>query len=94
MTYIYIYRENVTNNMTITNDIMDGQTEHCQEQLSKAKPVQIEAFLDKKTDKRTRNNEHYEYIVKWKGLPIEEFTCIMAVEFNTSWIGVHEQSIP
>ena len=80
--------------MTITPEIMDGQTEHFQEQLSKAKFAQIEELLDKKTDKRTRNNEHYEYKVRWKGIPIEEFTCIMAVEFNTSWIGVHEQIIP
>lgn len=29
-------------------------------------------ILDQKIIKRTRNKNYYEYMVKWKGIPIEE----------------------
>jgi hypothetical protein len=56
--------------------------------------VQIEALLAKKTDKNTKNNEYYEYLVKWKGRPIEEVNWMITIEIMTSWIGVHEQIVP
>jgi hypothetical protein len=36
-----------------------------------AKP-QMESILDKRVSKKTRRKEYFEYLVKWKGHPVED----------------------
>jgi hypothetical protein len=33
---------------------------------------QMESILDKRVSKRTRRKEYFEYLVKWKGHPVED----------------------
>jgi hypothetical protein len=33
---------------------------------------QVESILDKRVSKRTRRKEYFEYLVKWKGHPVED----------------------
>jgi hypothetical protein len=32
----------------------------------------MESILDKRVSKRTRRREYFEYLVKWKGHPVED----------------------
>ena len=32
----------------------------------------MECILDKRVGKKTRRKEYYEYLVKWKGHPVED----------------------
>ena len=36
-----------------------------------AEKPQMEIILDKRISKRTRRREYFEYLVKWKGHPVE-----------------------
>ena len=40
-------------------------------QMLVAEKPQMESILDKRVSKRTRRREYFEYLVKWKGHPIE-----------------------
>jgi hypothetical protein len=37
-----------------------------------AEKLQMERILDKRVSKRTRRKEYFEYLVKWKGHPVED----------------------
>jgi hypothetical protein len=37
-----------------------------------AKNPQMEHILDKRVGKRTRRKKYFEYLVKWKGHPVED----------------------
>jgi hypothetical protein len=37
-----------------------------------AEKPQMESILDKRVSKRTRRKEYFEYLVKWKGHPVED----------------------
>ena len=37
-----------------------------------AEKPQMETILDKRVSKRTRRREYFEYLVKWKGHPVED----------------------
>jgi hypothetical protein len=41
-------------------------------QMPVAKKPQMESILDKRVSKRTRGKEYFEYLVKWKGHPVED----------------------
>jgi hypothetical protein len=45
-------------------------------QWTKQMPVsenpQMESILDKRINKRTKRKEYFEYLVKWKGHPVED----------------------
>jgi hypothetical protein len=53
--------------------VEDEQTEV---QWTKKMPVaekpQIESIIDKRVSKKTRRKEYFEYLVKWKGNPVED----------------------
>jgi hypothetical protein len=40
--------------------------------MSVAEKPQIEKILNKRVGKKTRRKEYFEYLVKWKGHPIED----------------------
>jgi hypothetical protein len=55
----------------------DGEdSEQPEVQWTKQMPVaekpQMESILDKRVSKRTRRKEYFEYLVKWKGHPVED----------------------
>ena len=37
-----------------------------------AEKPQMESILDKRIGKKTRRKEYFEYLVKWKGHPVED----------------------
>jgi hypothetical protein len=37
-----------------------------------AENPQMESILDRRINKRTRRKEYFEYLVKWKGHPVED----------------------
>jgi hypothetical protein len=41
-------------------------------QMPVAEKPQMESILDKRVSKRTRRREYFEYLVKWKGHPVED----------------------
>jgi hypothetical protein len=41
-------------------------------QIPVAEKTQMESILDKRVSKRTRRKEYFEYLVKWRGHPIED----------------------
>jgi hypothetical protein len=41
-------------------------------QMPVAEKPQMERILDKRVGKRTRRKEYFEYLVKWKGHPVED----------------------
>jgi hypothetical protein len=41
-------------------------------QMPVAEKPQMESILDKRVSKRTRRKEYFEYLVKWKGHPVED----------------------
>jgi hypothetical protein len=41
-------------------------------QMAVDKKPQMERIIDKRISKRTRRKEYFEYLVKWKGHPIED----------------------
>jgi hypothetical protein len=42
------------------------------EQMPVVEKPQMECILDKRVGKKTRRKEYYEYLVKWKGHPVED----------------------
>jgi hypothetical protein len=41
-------------------------------QMPIAKKPQMESIIDKRVNKKTRRKEYFEYLVKWKGHPVED----------------------
>jgi hypothetical protein len=41
-------------------------------QMPIAEKTQIESIIDKTVNKKTRRKEYFEYLVKWKGNPLED----------------------
>jgi hypothetical protein len=41
-------------------------------QMPVAENPHMECILDKKVGKKTRRKEYFEYLVKWKGHPVED----------------------
>ena len=41
-------------------------------QMPVAENPQMESILDKRVSKKTRRKEYFEYLVKWKGHPVED----------------------
>ena len=51
----------------------DEQSEvQWQKKMPVAEKPQMESILDKRIGKKTRRKEYFEYLVKWKGHPVED----------------------
>ena len=47
-----------------------------------AKPLEVEKILDKKVARRTRGNDYFEYLIKWKDKPVEDSTWLIVAELQ------------
>jgi hypothetical protein len=54
-----------------------------------AEKPQMERILDRRVSKKTRRKEYFEYLVKWKGHPVE-YACWE----NEAEIQNHGQTMP
>ena len=75
---LYPYRRNV---VEAPNKIHE-QTTKWRQQIPTVKPIKIDKILDKRATKRTRNNEYFEYLVKWQGCMVEDSTWITEQELQ------------
>ena len=53
-----------------------------QKKMPIAEKPQMEQILDKRVSKKTRRKEYYEYLVKWKGHPVEDASWETEVEIQ------------
>jgi hypothetical protein len=67
---------NVSELYPYKDDEAEAGNEQPEVQWTKQVPVvekpQMESILDKRVSKRTRRKEYFEYLVKWKGHPVED----------------------
>jgi hypothetical protein len=59
-------------------------------QMPVAEKLQMERILDKRVSKRTRRKQYFEYMVKWKGHPVEDASWEIEVEIQKHGQTVHE----
>jgi hypothetical protein len=59
-----------------------------QKQMPIAEKPQMECILDKRVGRRTRRKQYFEYLVKWKNLPVED-----ASWENEAMIQKHGQTV-
>jgi hypothetical protein len=65
--------------MHLINDNI--QTIEWEKQLPIAQQKQIESILDQKVVKKTRGKEYFQYLVKWKGQPLEDAMWMTTTKF-------------
>ena len=53
-----------------------------------AQPLEVESILDTRVEKRTKQRDYLEYLVKWKGHPVEDSTWMDAKELETKGYSV------
>jgi hypothetical protein len=53
-----------------------------QKQMTVAEKPQMERILDKRVNKKTRRKQYFEYLVKWKGHPVEDASWEIEVEIQ------------
>jgi hypothetical protein len=63
-----------------------ADSEQTEVQWTKQIPVtekpQMESILDKRVNKRTRRKEYFEYLIKWRGHPVEDASWENEVEIQ------------
>jgi hypothetical protein len=57
--------------------------------MSVADMPQMERILDKRVRKKTRRKKYFEYLVKWKGHPVEDASWEIEVEIQRHGKTVH-----
>ena len=67
---------NITNLYPYRAEEARAEEEHKEIQWTKQMPIaekpQMESIIDKRISKKTRRKEYFEYLVKWKGHPVED----------------------
>jgi hypothetical protein len=68
-----------------------------EKQMPVAEKLQMEKIIDQRVGKKTRRKTYFEYLVKWKGRPVEDAVGLvkqrsrsMEDRCRSSWTGVHE----
>lgn len=76
-----------------TIEVPEKEEEHIVEwekQLPKETPKQPEDILDKKVVKKTRGKEYFQYLIKWKGCPLEDATWMIASELSKYGVSIED----
>lgn len=60
----------------------ESPTVSWEEQMPKAEKKEVEAILDKWESKKTRHENYYQYLIKWKGQPVEDASWMTTVELH------------
>jgi hypothetical protein len=50
--------------------------------IAKETKREVEAVLDKRVTKKTRGQTYYQYLIKWKGQPIEDASWMTTTELK------------
>jgi hypothetical protein len=81
VSYLYPFKEatNISTDAPVNEKI---QTIEWEKQLPTTHQKQIESVLDKKVVKRTRGKEYFQYLVKWKGQPLEDAMWMTTTEIS------------
>ena len=58
------------------------QTVNWEEQVPKAAKKEVEAILDQTVSKKTKGQTYFQYVVKWKGQPVEDSSWLTTVELQ------------
>jgi hypothetical protein len=58
-----------------TEGLEDQEKIQWEKQMPLAKKPQTEKIVDQRISKKTRRKTYFEYLVKWKGHPIEDASC-------------------
>ena len=72
--YLYRYEDGGTDDRPEDREQIDWV-----KQLLIAQPLQPEMILDKKVFKKTRGQEYFQYLIKWKDQPIEDATWMTEI---------------
>ena len=77
--YLYLYKE--TKEELQEDSIEEEElTLNWKEQMPKTKKKEVEAILEKRVAKKTRGKNYYQYLVKWKGHPVEDVSWMTTSE--------------
>ena len=76
ISYLYPYKARET----IANS--EQTMVHWAKQMPVAEKPQMEGIIDKRNIKKTRRKEYFEYLVKWKGHPVEDVSWEDEVEIQ------------
>ena len=69
----------------------EEQTVHWEEQMLKTIKKEVEVVLEKRVSKRTRGHVYFQYLVKWKGQPVEDASWLTTTELQK--YGVNSESL-
>ena len=72
MSNFYPYHADKPRKITTQEEI--DQEEPWEAQLPKSTPIVPDRILDKRTTKKTKSKEYYEYLIKWMNHSIEDST--------------------
>ena len=88
--YLYLYREpeEELQGDTTAEEI---PTVKWEEQMPKVGKGEVEAILEKRVSKKTRSQTYYQYLVKWKGYPVEDASWLTAAELQK--LGIDSKSL-
>jgi hypothetical protein len=76
ISYMYPYREDNTKGSEYQKEIQ------WEKQMPVAENPQMEKIIDQRVGKKTRRKTYFEYLVKWKGHPIEDSSWVNEVDIH------------
>jgi hypothetical protein len=84
ISYLYPYRENDTRGPEDQKEIQWEKKMHV------AENPQMEKIIDHRIGKKTRRKTYFEYLVKWKGHPIEDASWVNEEDIHKHGNSVQE----
>jgi hypothetical protein len=81
---LYPYREDDTRGSEDQKEIQ------WEKQMPVAENPQMEKIIDQRTGKKTRRKTYFEYLVKWKGHPIEDASWVNEADIQKHGKSVQE----